>query len=81
MNKIYLEEINDNINVHVEGNTVSILSLFTLLCKELIGKDKYITSDRLKELIDLSQMNNEDRIDLLIKKIEELKNTIEGKEI
>lgn len=81
MTKIYLEDFNDDLTVQVKGNTVDILTLFTILCKELIEKDKYVTSDRLKELIDLSQMKDEERIDLLIKKIEELKNTIEGKEI
>lgn len=80
MSKIYLEEINDDLTVEVKGDIVNILTLFTILCKELIGKDKYITSDKLKELIDLSQMKEEDRIDLLINKIEELKNTLEGKE-
>jgi len=81
MTKIYLEEINDNLTVEVKGDTVNVLTAFTILCKELIGKDSYITSERLKELIDLSQMNDEEKIDLLIKKIEELKNTLEGKEI
>lgn len=81
MTKIYLEEYNDDLIVEVKGDTVNLLTLFTILCKGLIGKDKYITSNRLKELIDLSQMNDEERIDLIIKKIEELKNTIEGKEI
>lgn len=71
MSKILAKNEKDCISLDIAGDKAHVLTLFTFICKELINQN-VTNADYLKELVDLSQMNQSQLIDRLLKKFDEV---------